>query len=198
MNRMRVKLAIGVAAFGVVVTTAAAVAGDRGSLRTSLTGYEEVPAISTDGNGSFKASLNRAGTELRYVLRYADLEGVTPAQPGPTQAHIHFAQKSVNGGIVAWLCGSPSNPGPAGTPVCPASPNGTVEGTITAASVVGPATQGITPGEFDELVRALRAGVAYANVHTATYGGGEIRGQLDDDRKRRHRGDRDDDDHDDR
>jgi hypothetical protein len=100
----------------------------------------------------------------------------------------------VNGGIVAWLCGSPSNPGPAGTPVCPASPSGTVEGTITAAGVVGPATQGITAGEFDELVRALRAGVAYANVHTATYGGGEIRGQLDDDRKRGHRGDHDDDD----
>ncbi len=198
MNRMRVKLAIGVAALGVAVTTAAAVAGDRGSLRTSLTGYEEVPAISTDGNGSFKASLNRAGTELRYVLRYADLEGVTPAQPGPTQAHIHFAQKSVNGGIVAWLCGSPSNPGPAGTPVCPASPSGTVEGTITAANVVAPApnTQGFAAGEFDELVRALRAGVAYANVHTATYGGGEIRGQLDDHGKRGHDRDRDhDDDH---
>ncbi len=193
MNRMRIKLAIGVAALGVVVTTAAAVAGDRGSLRTSLTGYEEVPAISTDGNGSFKATLNRAGTELRFVLRYADLEGVTPAQPGPTQAHIHFGQKSVNGGIVAWLCGSPANPGPAGTQACPASPDGTVEGTITAANVVGPATQGITAGEFDELVRALRAGVAYANVHTATYGGGEIRGQLDDHGKRGHKGDRDDD-----
>jgi hypothetical protein len=183
MRSLRVKLAIGVAALGVVVTTAAAVAGDPGKLRTSLTGYEEVPAISTIGNGSFKASLNPAGTELRYVLEFADLEGVTAAQPGPTQAHIHFAQKSVNGAIVAWLCGSPTNPGPAGTPVCPASPSGTVEGTITAADVIGPAppnTQGFAAGEFDELVRALRAGIAYANVHTATYGGGEIRGQLDD------------------
>ena len=55
MSRLRVKLAIGVAVLGAVVISAAAVAGDRGSLRTSLTGYEEVPAISTTGNGQFKA-----------------------------------------------------------------------------------------------------------------------------------------------
>jgi hypothetical protein len=194
MRSLRVKLAIGVAALGVVVITAAAVAGDRGKIRTSLTGYEEVPAISTTGNGSFKASLNRAGTELRYVLRYEDLEG-----GNPTQAHIHFAQKSVNGGIVAWLCGSTTNPGPAGTQACPASPSGTVTGTITAANVVGPAapaTQGFAAGEFDELVDALRAGIAYTNIHTATYPGGEIRGQLDED-DRDHGDDRGHDGHDD-
>jgi hypothetical protein len=194
MRSLRVKLAIGVAALGVVVITAAAVAGDRGKIKTSLTGYEEVPAISTVGNGSFKATLNPAGTELRYVLRYADLEG-----GNPTQAHIHFAQKSVNGGIVVWLCGSASNPGPTGTQQCPASPSGTITGTITAANVVAPApaapaNQGIEAGKFDELVRGLRAGVTYANVHTATFPGGEIRGQLDGHhRKRGH----DDDHHDD-
>ena len=175
MRSLRVKLAIGVAALGVVVITAAAVAGDRGRIKTSLTGFEEVPAISTEGNGTFKASLSRSGTELRYVLRYADLEG-----GNPTQAHLHFAQKSVNGGIVVWLCGSTTNPGPTGTQACPASPSGTVEGTITAANVVAPTpnNQGIEAGQFDEVVRGLRAGVVYANVHTPTYGGGEIRGQI--------------------
>ena len=53
-------------------------------------------------------------------------------------------------------------------------------GTFRAADVIGPAVQGIAPGEFDELVKALRAGVAYANVHTDLHPGGEIRGQLDD------------------
>ena len=190
MSRLRVKLAIGVAALGVVVITAAAVAGDRGKIRTSLTGYEEVPAISTVGNGSFKATLNPAGTELSYVLRYADLEG-----GNPTQAHLHFAQKSVNGGVVVWLCGTTANPGPAGTQTCPAATSGTIEGTITAANVVGPAppnTQGFAAGEFDELLRALRAGTVYANVHTPTFPGGEIRGQLDDRKGKngRHHGDR--------
>ena len=56
----------------------------------------------------------------------------------------------------------------------------TVEGTRTAADMFGGATaQGIAPGEFDELVRALRAGATYANVHTTGRPGGEIRGQLD-------------------
>ena len=52
-------------------------------------------------------------------------------------------------------------------------------GTRTAADVVGPAGQGIAAGEFEELVRALRAGVTYANVHSQQFGGGEIRGQFD-------------------
>ena len=51
---------------------------------------------------------------------------------------------------------------------------------------------GIAPGEFAELVRAIRGGVTYANVHSAGTGvpakfaGGEIHGQIgthDDDEK---------------
>ena len=40
--------------------------------------------------------------------------------------------------------------------------------------------------EFGELVRALRAGAAYANVHTTGVPGGEIRGQISDDDDRDH------------
>lgn len=174
MRSVRVRLAIAVAVLGVVVTGAAAVAGDRGKLRTSLGGYEEVPAVSTAGNGSFKATLNAAGDQIRYELRYADLEG-----GAVQQAHIHVGQKSVNGGISVWLCSNlASPPTPAGVQACPAPP-AVVTGTIAAADVVGPAAQGVPAGALDELVRALRAGVAYANVHTATFTGGEIRGQLD-------------------
>ena len=32
----------------------------------------------------------------------------------------------------------------------------------------------------------MRAGAAYANVHTTTFGGGEIRGQIGDDDDRDH------------
>jgi hypothetical protein len=191
MRRLRVRLAIGVAAIGVVVIAAAAVAGDRGKFETSLTGFEEVPAIMTTGEGSFEARLSGSGQEIEYELRYSGLEGGNAMQPGPTQAHIHIGQMTANGGISVWLCGSSTNPGPAGTQLCPASPSGTVSGTITAANVVGPDSQGVAPNEFAELVRALRTGVAYANVHTAKYAGGEIRGQLDDD-ERGHGRDHDD------
>ncbi|MGH3084468.1 MAG: CHRD domain-containing protein [Gaiellaceae bacterium] len=53
-----------------------------------------------------------------------------------------------------------------------------VTGVIDAADVTGPAGQGIAAGELTEVIRALRAGAVYANVHTSKYTGGEIRGQV--------------------
>jgi hypothetical protein len=56
---------------------------------------------------------------------------------------------------------------------------GTVTGTIKPGDVQSVPIQGFDPaGEFAELVRALRSGVAYANVRTARSTGGEIRGQI--------------------
>ena len=76
------------------------------------------------------------------------------------------------------------SPGPAGTPACEEARQGVITGPIEAADVVGPSGQGILAGEFAELVAAMRAGKAYANVHSATFGGGEIRGQINDDNQR--------------
>jgi len=83
----------------------------------------------------------------------------------------------VAGGISVFLCSNLGN-GPAGTQACPQS--GTVTGTLRPVDVIGPDGQGIAPDEFAELVKALRAGVAYANVHSSVWPGGEIRGQLGD------------------
>jgi hypothetical protein len=142
-------------------------------VRTRLAGFQEVPAVSTEARGLFEARINTAGTELTYKLEYSDLQAPV------TQAHIHFGAKSTNGGVMIWLCGTATNPGPAGTPACPAS--GEVSRTVTAADVVGPAGQGISAGEFAEALRSIRSGVAYANVHSTMFPGGEIRGQLRDD-----------------
>jgi hypothetical protein len=78
--------------------------------------------------------------------------------------------------VSAFLCSNLAG-APAGTQACPAAP-ATISGTVTPAQVVGPSGQGIDPMEFDELVRAIRAGVTYVNVHSETFPGGEIRGQL--------------------
>ena len=96
-----------------------------------------------------------------------------------TQSHIHFGQPSVAGGISVWLCGNPPLTPPAGTALCPNPGDGAeVTGTLTAANVVGPVGQGIAAGEFAELIRAIRKGDAYANVHSTKFPGGEIRGQI--------------------
>jgi hypothetical protein len=137
----------------------------------ALIGYEEVPAVSTAGRGNFNAQISRDGSSVSWQLSYANLEGSI------TQAHIHLGQRGVNGGISVFLCTNLGN-GPAGTPPCPPGP-ATISGTFTAADVIGPNAQGIAPGEYDELVRAIRAGATYANVHTTAFPGGEIRSQLD-------------------
>jgi len=148
--------------------------GSRDFSGSPLTSYEENIDLSTPGTGSFDARLSKDGTTLAYELSYSGLEGTV------TQAHVHFGKTALNGGISFWLCETATNPSPsATTPACPV-PGGTVTGEITAAEVVGPAAQGIAPGEFAEIVAAMRAGHAYANVHTSTRGGGEIRAQIND------------------
>jgi hypothetical protein len=101
---------------------------------------------------------------------------------------VHFAKPGVNGGISFWLCETAAVQSPsASTPTCP-SPGGTVEGDITSAEVIGPgatvgppptAGQGIEPGNLAEILAAMRAGHAYANVHSTKWPGGEIRAQID-------------------
>lgn len=138
-----------------------------------LTGYEETPsAVSTTGNGTFKATISNDGSRIDWELSYNDLEGAVQ------QAHIHFGQKSVTGPISAFLCTNLGN-GPAGTQPCPAPP-ATISGTITAVDVTNLANErGISAGELDELVKAIRAGTTYVNVHSTRWPGGEIRSQID-------------------
>ena len=151
-------------------------------LRADLIGYQEVPSVSTPAHGTFTAAVANDEASISYELTYDDLIGTVQ------QAHIHFGQKSVNGSVVIWLCQTATTPAPASvaaiTPVCPQS--GTVVGTITSANVVaaGTPSQQITAGELAEVIAAIRGGVAYANVHaTPLNPGGEIRGQIQDNKK---------------
>lgn len=138
--------------------------------KAKLTGFHEVTPKLTDGIGTFSATVT--GDALTYTLTYSGLS--SPA----FMAHLHFAQKGVNGGIFLWLCGSASAPGPAGTPTCPPG-GGTVTRTVTAAAIVSPSPdQGLAAGDLAGAIRILRAQDAYANVHTTRYPGGEIRGQV--------------------
>jgi hypothetical protein len=169
----------------------------RRRVATELSGYNEVHfvagnadvtpavppalrgAISTRAKGRFSATINDGQQIIRYELHYRDLEGDV------TQAHIHFGQNHTVGGIVVWLCQTAANPAPAAvagvTPACPPHTlGGPVTGTIQPFQVLAQTAQGIGAGEFDELVRAIRAGATYVNVHSSLFGPGEIRGQLDD------------------
>jgi CHRD domain len=161
-------IAAALAAASIVALPSAALAE---TLHVQLTSYEEVPALSTTAGGEFRAFIDDAAGTIRYQLSYSGLTGDV------AMAHIHFGQLSVNGGISVWLCQTADFVDPTGlAPPCVQS--GTVTGLLTQANVVGPAGQGIPPTQFAEVVAAIRAGVAYVNVHSDVFRGGEIRGQF--------------------
>ena len=126
----------------------------------TLTGAQEVPAITTTGAGTATFDLNAAGDSLSYTITIT-----SPVSDSTRQAHIHLANAGASGNISVWLCGSTANPGPGGTPSCAL---GTSNGVLITGSVAVPAAT----------VTAMRGFGAYVNVHTKTNTGGEIRGQI--------------------
>jgi len=173
MTRRRLQLAAAVVfVLGLAAASIAMASGGdkghgkhgKGQFRANLTGFQETPALNTNGHGRLRLSMT--SSEIMFQLDYADLSGP------PLVAHIHVGQRSVAGGVSVFFCGG------GGKPACPASPTGSVSGTITAANVVGPVAQGYDPGDLAPLEKAIRAGVAYANMHTTKFPGGEIRGQI--------------------
>ena len=166
-SRFRIAVAGGIVVLG-VAGVAVALAVNKPNVKGTLSGYQEVPAISTEASGKFEAKVPKGGGPIRYELRYRGL-------PEVTQAHLHFAQKGVNGDIVVFICSNLMGP-PPGTPACPAG-SATLTGAATADDVLA-TDQGIAAGELDEVKRAVRAGAVYANVHSTEFGGGEIRAQL--------------------
>jgi len=152
---------------------AIATVGEAEQIGALLTGYEESPSVSTTGSGAFTATIAPDGDVIQYTEKYSGLQGIV------TQSHIHVGQLGVNGSVVIFLCQTATNPDPTGlAPECPQQ--GTVSGTITAANVIAGATasQQLVVGDLAAVIAAIRAGAAYANVHTTPSPGGEIRGQI--------------------
>ncbi len=143
-------------------------AGPATSFSATLSGANEVPAVSTTATGS--ATLTVSGDQISYTVNVTGLENAAVA-------HIHLAPVGVNGLVRMNLCGTgdPQPPCVSGTGVLATGTNGTTVG-----------SPAIT---FDSLVTAMRAGEAYVNVHTdngqppantgqGDMASGEIRGQV--------------------
>ena len=119
----------------------------------TLSGAEEVPAVTVNGVGYFNGTLTDGNLEF-------DLSGVAPEI---TQAHIHIAAKGVNGPVVAFLFG-PVDPG-----VGAIHPTGNIK----LANLVGPLA-----GNWKGFTDAMAKGELYVNIHTKANPGGAVRGQI--------------------
>jgi hypothetical protein len=151
-------------AFCVLSGIAIAQPPDAKNFITHLSGDEEVPPVDTLAQG--QAIFHLSDSELLYKLIVANIEGVT-------QAHIHCGAEGVNGPVVVFLFGL--NPGGVDA-------NGVLaQGALTNADIIPRPDSAACPGgvaNFDQLIAKMRSGETYANVHTSTNPGGEIRGQI--------------------
>lgn len=170
-RRLRVVI-LGMLVLGLTVASLAVAAGTTKGKNPSqftavLTGHGEVPAVHTAGQGRLTLTVNNNST-LSYELTYAGLNAAAAA------SHVHFGQPNVNGGVSFFLCGG------GGKPACPAGTSSTakVTGTIAPADIMAIATQGLAAGDLAAIVKEIKSGFAYANVHTSQSPGGEIRGRL--------------------
>ena len=162
---------------GLSLTAAGSSQGDdERRLRADLTGLEEVPVVNTVASGKFRARISRDEQSIEYRLSYSGLQGTV------SQAHIHIAQPSVNGSIVIWLCQTATNPGPATDPYRVSRVRRLHRDDHGADIVIagGTASQQLNANDLASVIALIRAGAAYANVHTLPNStGGEIRGQID-------------------
>ena len=165
MNR-RLTSRLGLALIALALT-ASPTLGAQLQFTASLKGANERPVpVDTNAAGLAKFTINAAGTEITYRLIVANIDGVT-------QAHIHCGTPDVAGPVVVFLYGF----NPIGVAV-----NGILaEGTITQANVIARASSAACPGgvaTLADVIAKMRNGGAYANVHTLTWPGGEIRGPI--------------------
>ena len=153
-----------IAALAANLLAAPAIYSQTERFSATLIGAEEVPPINSAGTGAFRMNIQQ-GT-ITFELTWAGLSA--PAEV----AHLHFGPTKVSGGVTIFLCGGGNQPD------CPATTEGTITGTITAANVTGPAAQGIAAGDLDSALEAVRGGLTYANIHNENFPSGEIRGQV--------------------
>jgi hypothetical protein len=176
MRRVSIAAVLALTALvGLVMLSATSASEGTLSLRATLSGFQEVPPKLTDATGTFTATIS--GGQLKYKLTYSRLSS------SALQAHIHFGQRAVSGGIFIWLCQTATNPAP--TPLVPTclAAGGTITGTATADSVLKVGGQTLNAGNFGDAIAIVRSGEAYVNVHTTNFPGGEIRGQVQFDTK---------------
>jgi Cu/Zn superoxide dismutase len=158
-----------IAVVGTSSSSSSSLSGDQFSAR--LTGDNEVPQVNTDATGRIRLIVNSQQDALDYQISLSNLNGIV------TGAHIHSGGSGTNGPIVANLnvhgafaSASAGGGGGGGS----ATTSTSTGGTVTSADLKGP----LAGKQISGLIKLIKDGKAYVNVHTDQNPDGEIRGQL--------------------
>jgi hypothetical protein len=115
----------------------------------TLSGANEVPPVATAATGAFSGDLSLDAGQLEFALT---VSGITSTI---TLAHIHEGAPGTNGPVVVDLLAAAGGVFTDGA---------TIRGTVFLTST--------------EAISKALAGQYYINVHSASFPGGEVRGQL--------------------
>jgi CHRD domain len=157
MKMSKVKLLLFII-LSTILTVSVVFAAEK-SFHAKLTGNDEVPSVKTKAKGDVKFKLSSDGKELSYKLHVKNIEN-------PTAAHIHRGMKGKNGPPLANLFTGPKKEGKFSGDLS--------EGTITAKDLSGD----LMGKSLDDLVKLIKSGDLYVNVHTDANPDGAIRGQI--------------------
>jgi len=156
MARLRYLL---VAMTTILMSASVVFSADKGSFSAKLSGHDSTPAIKTTAKGDAEFKLAKYGKELSYKLTVTDIENVTAA-------HIHQGKKGKNGPPVAGLFAGPKKEGKFSGVLA--------EGVISEKELMG----SLTGKPVDALVKLIKTGDVYVNIHTDGHPDGELRGQI--------------------
>ena len=135
----------------------------RARYTASLNGANERPtAVTTAGTGQFEATLDENNI-LTYTITFSGLGSNT------TLGHIHGPATTAQFAGILIDFNAPS----LGRIITIGATSGTATGTVDLNLVTANAAV-----SGDSLLTLLNNGNAYVNIHTATNGAGEIRGQI--------------------
>jgi hypothetical protein len=152
------KLLFGAAAALLLVSAAPAQA-EIINARAILGGGEEVPALLT---GAVAVADLVIDTETRTIAVEIRIFNIPT---GTTAGHIHVGPKGVAGPVVVDF------------PI-PRDRVGDMNLNFTVGASQLRPNPGIGIITMDDVIQSIIGGGAYVNIHTATYPGGEIRGQI--------------------
>ena len=131
----------------------------------TLSGATEVPVRQSNGTGTWTGVLDPNTNVMTYTLTFT---GLTTNSTG---AHIHAqSDATTNSNVVLnfqTFAGATTAFAPGATSGSAAGTVNMAGGTVTGLTITG-----------DSLRKAMDAGMAYVNVHSSQFTGGEIRGQI--------------------
>jgi len=163
------KLAAVIAALFVSMTVSAATI----QFTATLSGAAEATPNNSPGIGSALITIDDIARTMNVNATFSGLTGTT------TAAHIHCCTTTPAAGMIGVATTTPNFTGfPTG--VTSGTYNQTFDMNLTTSynAAFITANGGTTLGAFNALLTGLNQERAYFNIHSSTFGGGEIRGFL--------------------